>query len=383
MKFKNVPIIVTPRYGNELIEEILIDNNINYYTMLDELPSELIGYGSGDVFDYFKQIKLHPTCNIIYGLNVYSLIVYELFKYVHNTTFILIPEKEIRPEKLKAFMENSNDANIKLYDDLLANNEMVVGNVFMTVCANENLLSDMFPNSIIVNCYDLSDKFKIYHNEKLLQFKNKFLDRKRCFIIATGPSLIEDDICRLYDNKEFCISMNRIFALKSKWKPDIYVFTDGYGQMKFKKEILSFNVPVKIIGDGNMDFWKKSDTEGLYKIHVVSGDTLRLMNCFSEEIEQKVYDNNTVTYVCLQIAVYFGFKEIYLLGVDCNYLKNSNKNYFFEDDEVDTYNHYEDKMIQAYEKAKRYADTHGIVIYNATRGGMLEVFERVSFDDIF
>ncbi len=32
--------------------------------------------------------------------------------------------------------------------------------------------------------------------------------------------------------------------------------------------------------------------------------------------------------------------------------------------------------------AKNYADSHGIKILNATRGGKLEVFERVNFDEI-
>ena len=40
-------------------------------------------------------------------------------------------------------------------------------------------------------------------------------------------------------------------------------------------------------------------------------------------------------------------------------------------------------MISAYKSAKKYADAHGIKIYNATRGGKLEVFERVDFDTLF
>ena len=39
--------------------------------------------------------------------------------------------------------------------------------------------------------------------------------------------------------------------------------------------------------------------------------------------------------------------------------------------------------IIAYEKAKRYGDEHGIQIFNATRGGMLEVFPRVTLDSLF
>ena len=43
----------------------------------------------------------------------------------------------------------------------------------------------------------------------------------------------------------------------------------------------------------------------------------------------------------------------------------------------------ENEQLKAYQKAKQYAETHGIKIYNATRGGKLEVFERVDFDSLF
>ena len=41
------------------------------------------------------------------------------------------------------------------------------------------------------------------------------------------------------------------------------------------------------------------------------------------------------------------------------------------------------QMNIAYECARKYADMHGIKIYNATRGGNLNVFERVCFDSLF
>lgn len=40
------------------------------------------------------------------------------------------------------------------------------------------------------------------------------------------------------------------------------------------------------------------------------------------------------------------------------------------------------KITCAYNSAKRYAEEHNIQIYNATRGGKLEVFERKHFDSI-
>ena len=78
-----------------------------------------------------------------------------------------------------------------------------------------------------------------------------------------------------------------------------------------------------------------------------------------------------------------GFSEIYLLGVDCNYKIGSKNNHFIAEETEDNRDHGEDAMIKAYEYAKKYADAHDIKIYNATRGGMLEVFERVDFDNLF
>ena len=42
-----------------------------------------------------------------------------------------------------------------------------------------------------------------------------------------------------------------------------------------------------------------------------------------------------------------------------------------------------DKSTLTFLAAKRNADENGFKIYNATRGGKLEVFERVDFDTLF
>ena len=43
---------------------------------------------------------------------------------------------------------------------------------------------------------------------------------------------------------------------------------------------------------------------------------------------------------------------------------------------------YVDSTTYSYITAKKYADTHGIRILNATRGGELEVFDRVNLDEV-
>ena len=42
-----------------------------------------------------------------------------------------------------------------------------------------------------------------------------------------------------------------------------------------------------------------------------------------------------------------------------------------------------DDLTQAFVNARAYSDQNNIKILNATRGGHLEVFERVDFDQLF
>ena len=109
---------------------------------------------------------------------------------------------------------------------------------------------------------------------------------------------------------------------------------------------------------------------------------------FSMNIDRFMYNGYTVTYVCIQLALYMGFKEIFLLGVDFNYSDDvySESNHF-----KGYQKHYKDirlneikpeRMLNAYHKAKKIAEAEGKRIYNATRGGKLEVFERRTLDSL-
>ena len=44
---------------------------------------------------------------------------------------------------------------------------------------------------------------------------------------------------------------------------------------------------------------------------------------------------------------------------------------------------HKNELIKNYECANRFAQEHGVKIYNATRGGYLEVFERINFESVF
>ena len=87
----------------------------------------------------------------------------------------------------------------------------------------------------------------------------------------------------------------------------------------------------------------------------------------------------------MQLAAYMGFKEIYLLGVDFSYggqKKNEAYTHFYNEKKITSIG-FVNLVTLAYQSAKQYADEHGLKIYNATRGGKLEIFERINFDDLF
>ena len=89
-----------------------------------------------------------------------------------------------------------------------------------------------------------------------------------------------------------------------------------------------------------------------------------------------------------------GFSEIYLIGVDHNYSSTSFTNNTINSTEVKT-NYFEGMPVEikmskpntdgstlSFMKAQEYAISHNIRIFNATRGGKLDVFPRVKLEDV-
>lgn len=227
---------------------------------------------------------------------------------------------------------------------------------------------------------------KIHKNspyEMMKNIKNKHRGEK-CFIVATGPSLAIHDLEKL--NNEVTFSMNSICLAfdETEWRPTYYVTQDMNVFEKLEKHIEKLNVKGKFINDKISKHKKISDGYYIFPVNELNHRIMhkKYNTKFSNDAFAVVYDGYTVTYSIIQIAVYMGFEEIYLLGADCNY--SSNMNHHFKE-----YGHVDphfllagDKMICAYNEAKKYADQNKVKIYNATRGGMLEVFERVDLDAV-
>ena len=236
----------------------------------------------------------------------------------------------------------------------------------------------------------------VYATPAIEQFHNMYAGR-RCFIVATGPSLRMEDLETLHAHHELCISMNGIFHSFNQvaWRPDFFVMTDQL-LVRYTDVIDAMDVPYKLISDSNLDFWRRPHPETVYRMHVIYGHSMDDVNCFSDDLVKGCYGNFNVTNACLQLAAYLGCHETYLLGVDFSQLRGTkgrnshfSKDYNKEIKDEDYQNPYTDElmhdlMLQGYQAARRYADQHAAFkIYNATRGGCLEVFDRVDFDTLF
>jgi len=245
-----------------------------------------------------------------------------------------------------------------------------------------------------VTCYE---NVRCLKNRRILADNIKFKNcakNKRCFVIGNGPSLTLADLNMLHLNKEVCFASNKIYQLfdETEWRPDFFATCDSIlyknnCDIINKLELVKF-FPLDILSKENI---KHGEVHAFSRVPF---QLFRKKPHFQPELTKRLCEGGTITYFLLQIAVYMGFKEIYLLGCDFNfsYGIDVNGNYF-ENSKV--INHFKDDgkkldtmpnlqyNLWAYESAQDYCRSHDVKIFNATRGGKLEVFPRRSFDELF
>ena len=260
----------------------------------------------------------------------------------------------------------------------------------------------------VVDIYDIEKFEPAFRQEKLLRFRN-IHKNKRAFIIGNGPSLLSEDLDKLYECGELCFGANAIYKIfpKTEWRPDYLCFIDPCAVEISKKVIENYSYTVFIADDVFHRFSiEMPDTEQINIIHLspnIVDNHYPYKPGFSQDIVTGLKTSMTVTYFALQIAVYMGINEIYLLGVDNTISLKSGEGEYFTDEYLDrrtlsdlqerevAFSNMEQELAvhnvefinKGYEKAEEYSRAHGFRIYNATRGGKLETFERVDFDSLF
>ncbi len=371
-------LIISPIENREIVK-ILEERNISVYFLLNECPSEL----------YFGQLQfiseiLLPGIEdnghaVLFGNFLYSVLLWENFLQRGYRIPLVMHQDNDRMKEvlcpiskdvyfLKEYVFKENDSIIYTVNKFV---EIDNGNIF--------------------DYYHLDNVIGRFLYPELRQFKN-FHSHEKCFIIGNGSSLSIADLDALYEQEEICFGMNGIPLLfeNTKWRPDYYVCEDGkaldlYGDMIIKSKIK--NIFVSEVNKIFLERVKKLKGCQMFVFHMIASDYASNLPEFSENIEKHIMCGYTVTYACLQIAIYMGFRKIYLLGIDFDYengatteMKHFSKKYHLSETQINRCKKGENLL--AYQAARKYADFHGIEIYNATRGGKLEVFERVDFDSL-
>ncbi len=229
-----------------------------------------------------------------------------------------------------------------------------------------------------------------YQKNRLGQYKGIHRG-ERCFIIGNGPSLRIEDLDVLEKQREICFGLNLIHISyqNTRWRPNYICVSDTLIIKKNIEKIIQNNNCPLFIADSflRLNGDERIDERIMPFCKLYPNEKDNFEYGFSMNITEGICNANSVAYYALQIAAYMGFGEIYLLGMDnSNWALHFDGEYQEESDIIrENFNDTLEsrKVSQAFQKAGEVAERNGFKIYNATRGGCLEVHERVDFDKLF
>lgn len=255
------------------------------------------------------------------------------------------------------------------------------------------------------------------------KFKNLHLN-KRCFIIGNGPSLNELDLKKL--KNEFTFSVNNIMQNKKIYETintDYHVLIDPL-YFSLNPDIHEDKATIDLLKSINYNDKKPfcfTSYKGNYAFERYGLKACldlayiyqhkKMSNSFSRKINlcRNIPSSQNVVQSAIFVAIYMGFKEIYLIGCDMTSIfltyeanKNGEKE-ILKDYHAYNYSESEKKTMlrdfsnldnefmlydyaytfTIFKQIQKYALKQNIVIKNATVGGGLDVFHRINFETLF
>lgn len=259
--------------------------------------------------------------------------------------------------------------------------------------------------------------------EAYLKNVEKYRDKhegQRCFILGNGPSLSSVDFSQLAD--EYTFSVNQLPRNKEfkSLKTTYHMWSDRiFFELKSgcpeDMELLEVMKSVNSGGNQPTVFYEITALPMIKEFHLESEVAIEYFKCVNLNLDimlkqkldftHSVPNMPTVVHSAVCLAVYMGFKEIYLLGCDCTGFINTAKNklalgnesmygYTITDnerkrmekaanqrsvkDELESYV----KLLEVYEQLYTYCKNNGVCLYNATEGSLLESVPRVRIETV-
>lgn len=237
------------------------------------------------------------------------------------------------------------------------------------------------------------------NTKRIASFHNKYKG-KRCFLIGNGPSLRLSDLNMLKD--EICFGCNMIYKVfeRTDWRPTFLCASDRVVAKAASEQLQAHPESTLWVTRTAFNLMKYKGNNLIY----VSNLNKDKFYVHGDMTEYYVPSKATVMTFMIELAMYMGFQDIYLLGVDFTIGRSTNDHFMnsYRDKEMTTLEHkklrnmfkgsdigvheaqirFEGKALEAYQELEKFSRKHGHHVYNATRGGMLEVFERVDLDEV-
>lgn len=233
---------------------------------------------------------------------------------------------------------------------------------------------------------------------------------KQCFILCNGPSVAKQDLRVLEGETVISVSSGYHHPLFKRFRPKYHCLPQiTYGTFTENDAVDWFREMHG--GLGEAELFLSCTEEPLVRRHgLFPGRTVRYvwLNEDMDHLDRAAIPNlslaiprvQSVSILSLMIAMFMGFRKIYLLGVDHDQFKTGEYKYFYSptalsgkdsevaaDGKVRTSRHDEFQALarlwRQYRHLRRVAEANGIEIFNATAGGELDEFPRVNLPDLF
>ena len=263
----------------------------------------------------------------------------------------------------------------------------------------------------------MSKNTELYSNVKnTIRFKKKY-DGKRCFILGNGPSLASVDLSKL--SSEYVFTVNKISKLDGfeTLNSNFHIWVDGAffnlrKDLKLSSEFLyeqyertSTVNPICFVPIEAYSYFKKTKLDSKLNLnYFYTNGGLLDYELQSIDMNKGLYGGANVILYALQIAIYMGFNDIYLLGCDeTNILGVLNvalgnsgyKLHVYEND--DSNKDYEkilktwkisDVLLDSYyvfrqfEKLSLYCKNNNVNLINCSENTLIDSIDRKKLDDI-
>lgn len=225
----------------------------------------------------------------------------------------------------------------------------------------------------------------INNNRKLRDFKKT----DRCFVIGLGPSLKDVDLSKITDDS---IVVNRFNVFdEGKFSPTFYMLSDSAFFVEPLNELLEpmYNTypNTKFIFDGM--FYKeikKKIPEDSRVFYTFSGNGVFNHKRAIDYTEWSSVKYNVVA-GAIAMAMYLGYSEIVLLGCDFNSFASPKAIHCYKEKndtrlislsfELFCYSF----AAYAHNELSEYAEQHGVRIVNATKGSLIDAYEKADLEE--